>query len=89
MVEKTRFSLCSHGGLPPFFFLKAYSQFNLMDVIKNTFIDLACLSSLLEGAVTLRLNGNEWLAKSWSSAARPQENHRENSRCGSAGGSDV
>ena len=27
-------------------------------MIKNTFIDLACLSSLLEGAVTLRLNGN-------------------------------
>ena len=68
---------------------KAYSQFNLMDVIKSTFIDLACLSSLLEGAITLRLNGNEWLAKSWSSAACPQENHQESSRCVSAGGSDV
>lgn len=60
-----------------------------MDVIKSTFIDLACLSSLLEGAVTLRLNGNEWLAKSWSSAACPQETHQESSRCVSAGGSDI
>lgn len=58
-------------------------------MIKSTFIDLACLSSLLEGAVTLRLSGNEWLAKSCCSAAHPQENHQESSRCVSAGGFDV
>ena len=66
---------------PPLFFWKfILNLINLINVIKSTSIDLAFLSSLLESAITLKLNENEWLAKSCSSTTHTKENHQESSQ---------
>lgn len=49
-------------------------------MIKSTSIDLAFLSSLLESAIALKLNENEWLAKSCSSTTHTKENHQASSQ---------